>query len=150
MVKYKIYAAYGSNMNLQQMSHRCPTARVIGTGIIKDYELLFRGTSGSAVATIEYKDGKSVPVLLWKITYGDNIPNDERNLDIYEGFPRLYRKEMIKVELSNGDNIEAMVYIKNYGKIAKPSEYYYQIIEQGYLKNGIDLSYLKNALKYVL
>ncbi|MEG0578694.1 MAG: gamma-glutamylcyclotransferase family protein, partial [Niameybacter sp.] len=33
----KIYAAYGSNTNLEQMSHRCPAAKVVGTGIVKDY-----------------------------------------------------------------------------------------------------------------
>ena len=28
---HKLYIAYGSNLNLSQMKHRCPTARVIGT-----------------------------------------------------------------------------------------------------------------------
>lgn len=140
MVKSKIYAAYGSNMNLQQMKRRCPTARVIGTGFVKDYELLFRGMNGSAVATIEPKAGCMVPIVLMNIK-----SYDEKKLNIYEGFPNLYRKETIKVAY-NGEEVGAMIYLINYGKIASPSTYYYEVIEQGYIDNGIDLSYLKRAV----
>lgn len=141
MIKYKSYAAYGSNMNLHQMKFRCPTAKLIVTGTIKGYELLFRGTNGSAVATIEPEAGSMVPVVLWKIA-----PKDEEKLDIYEGFPRLYRKEMVRVALDNGESIEAMVYVINYGKIAIPSLSYYRIIEEGYINNGINPSYLKRVV----
>ena len=37
------YIAYGSNLNREQMALRCPDAKVVGIGEIKDYELLFRG-----------------------------------------------------------------------------------------------------------
>ena len=40
-MKRKIYGAYGSNMNLEQMAHRCPKAKVIGSGILQDYKLTF-------------------------------------------------------------------------------------------------------------
>ncbi len=46
----RLYIAYGSNLNLPQMGRRCPTAKVVGTSEIKNYELLFRG-----VATVEPK-----------------------------------------------------------------------------------------------
>ncbi len=141
-MKNKIYVAYGSNMNLEQMLYRCPTARVISTGFVKGYELLFRGTNGRAVATIEPKARCKVPVVLFQIQ-----PQDEKNLDIYEGFPRLYRKEMITVQLNSGETIKGMIYLINSGEIASPSVYYYRIIEQGYRDNGINLSYLRKALK---
>ena len=64
-----------------------PDAKVVGTGEIKDYELLFRGNRNRAVATVEPKKGESVPVLIWEIS-----PRDEFNLDRYEGYPRLYGK----------------------------------------------------------
>ena len=75
------YIAYGSNLNRAQMALRCPDAKVVGTGEIKDYELLFRGNRNGAVATVEPKKGESVPVLIWEIS-----PRDEFNLDRYEGF----------------------------------------------------------------
>ena len=43
------YIAYGSNLNRAQMALRCPDAKVVGTGEIKDYELLFRGNRNGAV-----------------------------------------------------------------------------------------------------
>ena len=43
-----LYFAYGSNINLDQMSYRCPAAQVVGPVTLDGYELLFRG---SGVAT---------------------------------------------------------------------------------------------------
>jgi len=48
----KIYAAYGSNMNLKQMKKRCPKAKVIGKGELHDYKLTFRGKQ-TGVANVE-------------------------------------------------------------------------------------------------
>ena len=98
------YIAYGSNLNRAQMALRCPDAKVVGTGEIKDYELLFRGNRNGAVATVEPKKGESVPVLIWEIS-----PRDEFNLDRYEGYPRLYGKEMLEVEM-DGKREKMMAY----------------------------------------
>ena len=35
----KLYIAYGSNLNLEQMANRCPTAKVVGTSEIKDHNV---------------------------------------------------------------------------------------------------------------
>ena len=72
----RFYIAYGSNLNLTQMEHRCPTAEVAGQTILKNWRLMFRGTNGSAVATIERSPGYHVPVLVWKLR-----PQDEQALD---------------------------------------------------------------------
>ena len=89
-MKYKrLYIAYGSNINLEQMAFRCPNSKVVGTRMIPGYELEFRG-----VATIVPKEGAEVPVLLWEIDQRDEI-----SLDRYEGFPRMYRKELFEVEV---------------------------------------------------
>ena len=137
----KIYLAYGSNLNREQMAIRCPNAKVIGTATLEGYELLFRGHHNAAVATVEPKEGSSVPVLLWEIT-----PTCEKALDIYEGFPRLYRKENVTVEL-NGDPTEAMVYIMNEGRpIGRPDLYYYSVIRKGYEEAGFDIAFLNEAV----
>ena len=36
----KLYVAYGSNLNKEQMRYRCPTAKFVGTGIIEGYDCL--------------------------------------------------------------------------------------------------------------
>lgn len=137
----KLYLAYGSNLNLEQMAHRCPTAKVVGTTTLKDYALLFRGQHGGAVATVEPLKGASVPCLLWEIT-----PADEVALDRYEGFPFLYRKEIVKVKLGR-KTVEVMVYIMNDGKpLNAPSCYYYNVILEGYKSAEFDIEVLKKAV----
>ena len=39
----KYYLAYGSNLNLEQMKYRCPTAKPIGKMNLKDYRLVYKG-----------------------------------------------------------------------------------------------------------
>lgn len=63
----KLYVAYGSNLNKQQMKGRCPDAKFVGTGVIENYELQFKGSLYGAHATIAPKEGASVPVGLWTI-----------------------------------------------------------------------------------
>ena len=55
MAKKTLYIAYGSNINLEQMAYRCPTAERISTGFVENYELEFR-----RVATIVPKQDSKV------------------------------------------------------------------------------------------
>ena len=134
-MKNKVYIAYGSNLNLEQMKYRCPDSRVIGTAILQDYELEFRG-----VATIVPKKGSGVPVLLWSVP-----PQDEKSLDRYEGFPYLYRKEEYEIGL-NGQKVTGMAYVMNNGHISAPSAGYLRIIAQGYHENQLDTAFLNRAV----
>ena len=138
----RLYLAYGSNMHEGQMSYRCPKAKLLGKTVIRNYELLFKGHRTGAVATIEPKEGSEVPVLIWDIK-----PSDERNLDIYEGFPRLYEKQDFEVEFE-GEAITAMAYVMTPGRVfGIPSEGYYHTIHTGYREHGISTKGLYNALR---
>lgn len=137
----KIYGAYGSNMNLEQMAHRCPAAKVIGTGTVEGFRLTFRGSS-RGVANIEHCPDTIVPVVLWEITEAC-----EAALDVYEGYPNLYGKQIIEVQ-TDGRIEEAMVYVmaKRYRTMpALPTSYYLGTIAEGYADNGLDLEILKTA-----
>jgi gamma-glutamylcyclotransferase (GGCT)/AIG2-like uncharacterized protein YtfP len=137
----KLYIAYGSNLNLEQMVNRCPTAKAVGVSKINNYRLLFRGAHAGAVATIEPYKGGSVPVLIWEITSAD-----EAALDRYEGWPYLYRKEILKVKLG-GKYVTAMVYIMNEGRpFGQPSCYYYSTILDGYKSADFNIDILRNAV----
>ena len=49
----RYYIAYGSNLNVYQMKFRCPNARIIGTTVVPNYELLFKGSkTGSYLSLI--------------------------------------------------------------------------------------------------
>ena len=60
--KKRLYIAYGSNLNLEQMAHRCPTAKVVGTAVMRNWRLFFCGA-----ATVERYRSGIVPVLVWEL-----------------------------------------------------------------------------------
>ena len=132
----KYYIAYGSNLNLSQMSRRCPTAKVVGAAMLKGYKLTFRG-----VATIEKDEASEVPVGVWSIT-----KEDEKSLDRYEGYPHLYRKESIDITVQ-GDRLQGIVYIMNSGLPQLPSRVYFDTILAGYNDVGLDPIFLTEAVE---
>ena len=139
--KDRFYIAYGSNLNLGQMARRCPTAEAVKATYLHNYRLMFRG-KGTAVATIEKHKGGKVPILIWRLQ-----PSDEHSLDLYDGFPHLYRKETLKVTV-NGRRTHAMAYIMNetphpYGT---PSRSYFDTIRQGYEDSGFGINILRQAV----
>jgi hypothetical protein len=151
----KVYAAYGSNINLEQMAFRCPAAQVIGKGWLMDYQLMFLGTSrGCGVATVEPCKGRRVPILLWAIS-----PDCEVALDRYEGWPTLYRKETLPVSgitwmlnditamPADVTEVPAMIYIMNQGHPAPPSVGYQDTIERDYRAVGFHLRYLAEGVR---
>lgn len=123
----KKYFAYGSNLNKEQMTKRTPFASSVGQAYIDGWRLVFRG-----VADIEPHEGGTLAVGLWNIT-----KPDEENLDIYEGYPRLYRKEEI---------LGMMTYRMNSVEIVPPYEDYFNTILQGYKDFGLDTKLLYDAL----
>lgn len=137
----RLYVAYGSNLNLKQMKYRCPTAKLYGTGEIKDYELQFKGHPNSAFATIAPKEGASVPVAVWEIQ-----PRDELSLDRYEGYPSHYFKQDVPIQL-DGEEVNAMVYIMNLKmKFGLPSPSYYHTVYEGYNDCELDTDILDKAV----
>ena len=123
------YIAYGSNMVEEQMAHRCPNARLIGTGYLPNYRLEFY-----LHATVERTraHGAKVPVAVWEITDAD-----ERSLDRYEGFPTYYTKHRRRVVMDDGSEIWGMVYIMNMTRPQPPTASYYNTIHNAYVKLGL-------------
>ena len=101
----QLYFAYGSNMNMDQMAFRCPDASVVGVVRVDDYRLTFCGSGYAGVATILPQPGSHVDGVLWRISAAD-----EKHLDFYEGYPRLYGKEPVEVIDSSGQRMTVMAY----------------------------------------
>ena len=134
----KIYLAYGSNLNHQQMAERCPNASYLGNTMLKDWRLVFK-----SVATIEKDLGKYVPVGFFQITDAC-----EKALDIYEDYPQLYDKKELDVIL-DGTQVTAMTYVMvaKYG-IAPPSRKYFNVIREGYKNCDLNSDFLLEAEEY--
>ena len=143
MAKKRLYVAYGSNLNIQQMRLRCPTAKFVGTGIVEDHELQFKGAANHSYATIAENEGETVPVAVWELQ-----PRDEKFLDRYEGYPSHYFKQDISVKMDNGEEVTGMVYIMDLKqKFGMPSAGYLMTVYDGYNDCKLDVEYLKNAVR---
>lgn len=138
----RLYIAYGSNLNLRQMAMRCPTAQLVGTGEVRDYELQFKGQPHGAFATIGPKDGASVPVAVWSLR-----SRDEKALDIYEGVKAgHYFKKEIPVQLGDQTKL-ALVYIMNpEAQFGIPTQRYYNAVLEGYENCKLDPHILNRAV----
>ena len=124
------------------MKYRCPTAKLVGKGVVENDDLQFKGRPHCAYATITPCIGKSVPVALWELQ-----PRDEKLLDHCEGYPSHYSKQDLPMKLNNGSELTAMVYIMNFRQnLGLPSASYYDTVSQGYKDCGFDLKVLNEAV----
>lgn len=142
----RLYIAYGSNLNRRQMKLRCPGSGVVGTAVIEDYRLLFRGSKTGSYLTIEPWEGGRVPVAVWEVTAAD-----ERSLDRYEGYPVFYRKIGMELEVtlaSSGEvrTLEGFAYAMYPDRpLGAPSNSYFITCAQGYRSFGFDSHILMDA-----
>jgi hypothetical protein len=141
-MKKNYYIAYGSNMDFAQMRRRCPDAELVGAGIVKGYELLFKGSGSGSYATIEKKARAKVPVLVWRIS-----PSDENALDRYEGFPTFYYKMQLPIKMQDGAEITGMAYIMHEDRaLGLPSRVYERVLYDAYVSFGWDTALIDKAL----
>ena len=136
-----LYVSYGSNMNLDQMAFRCPNSNVVCNGILKGWKIIFNVHAD----IIKGDKNDVVPVVVWNID-----DRDWKRLDMYEGFPSYYVKEIVEVKLSNGKKENAIVYVmaNNRKGICPPAQTYFDGIIKGCLENiyEVDTSINKDEI----
>lgn len=144
----RYYIAYGSNLNISQMRMRCPGARIIGTSVIEDYQLLFKGSKTGSYLTIEPMKDAEVPVVIWEVT-----ETDEKALDRYEGYPNFYYKKEMNLDITGIKTKKvrrryAFVYIMHEEReLGIPSGFYVKTCLDGYRAFGFDEKYLFDAIR---
>ena len=140
------YLAYGSNLNLEHMKDRCPSAKMIGSLLLQNFRLVYKGSKDLfAYLTIEKCDKKVVPIGLFELS-----DDDIYSLDRYEGYPTLYSKEYIQVK-TNETIYNCLIYIMNDDfDYHIPSNDYIQICKQGYKDFSFDENVLDKALEDTL
>lgn len=144
----RYYLAYGSNLNVRQMKFRCPTAKVVGTAVVENYELLFKGSKSGSYLTIEPKEGSQVPVAVWSVE-----ESDEAALDRYEGFPTFYYKKEMKIVVkgikTGKERLrDAFVYIMHEERqLGIPTWHYVETCITGYRTFGFNENLLMKAIR---
>ena len=134
-----LYFAFGSNLNRKQMKRRCKDSKYITCHTLNGYKLSFRnnyyggGVLDGGVADIEKKQNGEVLGAIYKIS-----KKDEKKLDVYEDFPKLYIKKYFKIL---GKKV-MFYYMPKKTKHVPPSSRYLSIIKQGYRDCGYKNSYI--------
>ena len=135
-----LYFAYGSNLNHERMQSRCRDSKYIKNIFLEGYKLSFCAVSRSyGVANIVKKTGSKVPGGLWEVS-----ESDEKELDIYEGYPTLYTKDSFNL---NGEKVMFYIMKRRYS-FKPPLRQYVDIINQGYKDCNLDREYLKKRLTH--
>ncbi|MFB6373167.1 MAG: gamma-glutamylcyclotransferase family protein [Bradymonadaceae bacterium] len=140
------YFAYGSNLDVSQMTDRCPEAEPVGTALLRDHTLAFGGHSPNwegAPATVVPDEEADVPGLVYEVSY-DEI----RVLDHYEGHPVRYERRLESVfHRDEGTTRKAQIYIKEVdGPLGHPPASYLSVLKEAYETLGFDLEILERAL----
>ena len=121
-----LYAAYGSNLDPEQMVLRAPHSPHRGTGWLVGWRLTFGGEDlgwEGALATVVEAAGSQVFVSLYDLTEAD-----EAALDEWEGSDLgLYTKIRVRVATLDGD-VTAWVYVLDAYEGGLPSARYLGIM----------------------
>lgn len=133
-----MYYAYGSNLSHAQMASRCPDSRYIGTATLDGYKFVYDGyveIRKGAVANIVPAEGEQVLGAIYEIS-----TDDLRLLDVYEqvAIGTYYRTKVPVSMRDNGEEVNAITYIRDPQPIGEPSEEYVAVINQGKKDCGIE------------
>jgi gamma-glutamylcyclotransferase (GGCT)/AIG2-like uncharacterized protein YtfP len=136
-----LYFAYGANMDTRRFRRRCPGAVALGRAMLRNYRLAFtrydRAEKGG-VADIVAEAGTQV----WGALY-DIDERCLRALDDYEGAPRAYRRETVRVADDRGGEHEAIAYVANRTGEFAPSKTYLAQIVRGARAHELPEEYVK-------
>lgn len=104
-----LYAAYGSNLDSQRMSSRCPHSPLQGTGWLEGWRLTFGGEEhgwDGALPTVVQDRFERVFVAIYDVSHEDATALD----GLESADTGLYRKVKVRVSVLSGE-VVAWVYV---------------------------------------
>ena len=132
----QLYFSYGMNTNLAQMARRCPQAVSLGAAVLPGFRFEFK-----SFATVVADYEMDTVGVVWEIS-----DDCEDALDILEGFPVYYTKQIVTV-LIDGTPHTAMTYLMYPEEVlGMPSNSYYNLVADGYEEHGIGLGQINDAI----
>lgn len=128
----EIYFAYGSNLDVDQVTARCggENVRTVDIGYLPDHRLAFTqyyADWGGGVADVVKSPGNAV----WGIIY-ELSNNALELLDTFEGYPHDYTRTKHTVMTPGGQGYDAWVYLvkRKDGDFIPPSNRYLDVIKR--------------------
>ncbi|SDN42462.1 AIG2-like family protein [Allokutzneria albata] len=137
-----LYAAYGSNMEPDQMKQRAPYSPMSGTGWLVGWRLTFGGEDlgwEGALSTIVEEPDSQVFVVLYDVS-----PEDEARLDRWEGKELgLYKKIRLRVQTLEG-SVLAWLYVLDAYEGGLPSARYLGVVADAAEAAGAPADYVND------
>ena len=137
-----LYAAYGSNLDPEQMALRAPYSPAQGTGWLDGWRLTFGGEDlgwDGALATVVEDSGSRVFVMLY------DVPTwDEAALDSWEGTSLgVFVKIRVRVQSMNGEETAWLYVVAGY-EGGLPSAHYLSVITEAAEVAGAPADYVSD------
>jgi len=137
-----LYAAYGSNLDPDQMHERCPHSPSRGSGWLVAWRLTFGGEDlgwEGALATVVEDEGSQVFVMVYDVP-----EQDEQALDRWESADSgLYRKIRVRVQTMRGDEL-CWLYVLDGYEGGLPSARYLGLMADAAEKAGAPDDYVQD------
>ena len=138
MIIHRSYFAYGSNMDVDQMADRCPSARIVSVCRLDGHSFLI---NSRGVATLVPDASSHALGVLW-----DLPPEDEQTLDDYEGVPTYYQKHLVTVE-KDREAIPALIYQATDSTPGRSRPEYMKGIVTAARQHGFDEKYVAELIR---
>ncbi len=146
-----LYFSYGSNISLEKMLKLCPNARLVGTGYLADYQLVFtahleqRSRGGADVVP---QTGEEV----WGLTY--EISDAElAAMDANKFYPAIYDRIEVPIHLQNAQTtVLAWTYVMQdkQKSFAQPTVEYVQLLLTAAQANQFPQAYQEYLASFVM
>ncbi|MFB9904699.1 gamma-glutamylcyclotransferase family protein [Allokutzneria oryzae] len=137
-----LYAAYGSNMEPNQMKERAPHSPMSGAGWLVGWRMTFGGEDlgwEGALSTIVEDPTSQVFVVLYDVS-----PFDEERLDRWEGAELgLYKKIRLRVQTLEG-SVLAWLYVLDAYEGGLPSARYLGVVADAAEAAGAPADYVND------
>jgi len=143
MTDRTFYFAYGSNMAVERLRARVPSASLVGTAVLGGHALRFDkpgSNDGTAKCDAAYTGNAADSVLgaLYSIDAGE-LPL----LDRFEGVGHGYVRKIVSVVTASGEAVQAEIYIATHsGADLRPLDWYKEHVLRGARALQLPLAYI--------
>jgi gamma-glutamylcyclotransferase len=104
--------AYGSNLCIERLHARTPSARVLDVGTVGGHGLRWHKRSRDGSGKCNIVETGNDEDLVWGVVY-ELTPDDKIVLDMFEGLGEDYFEKVVSVKTRAGTEVEAIAYVAN-------------------------------------
>lgn len=133
------FLSYDINMSSSRMKRYLPNAQIACLCNLNNYELRFYDCNRKALASVEARNGKSVPAVIWRLEI-----EDIKLLDKMYDLENCFKK--VRYQISGEIEIEAFGYVMRHNILAIPTEAYLAGLMDGYEEHEFDPTAVEDAM----